>query len=205
MSFLLLCCCWRMKDETVVKKRWFWRKAENLVDHRSSDHYVRQNFPEKVAEFPSKIHSVRTVRLSENSFEHDFSDSSDPERTLSYARRLCRLDEEGIDGGFGAVSKLLFQLDYSLPFLPSFPPSLLPSFPLTSFPLIFPTWGVVCICIFVMTRLIGFEPIVESFRKPDAWMEEDNARLENNLCGLTTRDLSCFRHFQGTVMHTEDN
>ena len=43
---------------------------------------------------PGKKKAVRTIRLSEHSFEHDFSDFSDPEKKISRSRWLSRFPED---------------------------------------------------------------------------------------------------------------
>ena len=43
---------------------------------------------------PGKRNAVRTTRLGEHFFEHDFSDFSDPERRISRSRWLSRSTED---------------------------------------------------------------------------------------------------------------
>ena len=44
------------------------------------------------------------------------------------------------------------------------------------------TCGVVCICILVMTRLIGLEPMEESFSKPDACVKRVDFAVIGGKC-----------------------
>ncbi|CAB4011909.1 Hypothetical predicted protein, partial [Paramuricea clavata] len=54
---------------------------------------------------PKSELSVKTIRLSENWFVHDFSDFSDPERKLSYAREMFHSNsDEEIYGRYVVVS-----------------------------------------------------------------------------------------------------
>ena len=91
----LLCFCWGKKEEKTEKQRLTKKKPESPIGY---------HFSERVFLSPPKTQSVKTVRLSENSFEHDFSDFSDPERKISYARRLCRQEEGEILQEFIPVS-----------------------------------------------------------------------------------------------------
>ncbi|CAB4000343.1 transmembrane 9 superfamily member 2-like isoform X2 [Paramuricea clavata] len=85
-----------MADEQLTAENFAFAK-------RSSSRY--STFSERFQEIPPKSQlSVKTIRLSENSFVHDFSGFSDPERKLSYAREMAHsVSDEEIYGRYVVV------------------------------------------------------------------------------------------------------
>ena len=100
-----LSCCeyWHAKTKNVLLKKWRLDSSRKSIPFKSSRY---STFSERFQEIPPKSQlSVKTIRLSENSFVHDFSDFSDPERKLSYAREMAHSDsDEEIYGRYVVVS-----------------------------------------------------------------------------------------------------
>jgi hypothetical protein len=100
-----LACCeyWHAKTKNFLFKKWRLNNSRKSTPFKSSRY---STFSERFQEIPRKSQlSVKTIRLSENSFVHDFSDFSDPERKLSYAREIAHSDsDEEIYGRYVVVS-----------------------------------------------------------------------------------------------------
>ena len=97
---------WPTKTKNILLKKWRFSNIYLLTSYKpnyySTDYISEDN--QRISRKSGR--RVRTIRLSENSFVHDFSDFSDPERKISYARELANSDsdEEMIDS-FVLVSR----------------------------------------------------------------------------------------------------
>ena len=94
--FDLSCCAnWQAKTKKFLLQKWRLENSRISTPFTSSRRNLTKYFSEKVQEIPSKTQrSVKTIRLSENWFIHDFSDFSDPERKISYAREMAHTESD---------------------------------------------------------------------------------------------------------------
>jgi hypothetical protein len=87
MLDLSCCAYWQAKAKDFLLKKCPFgssRKSAGRFSERNQE-VLRK----------SRLLGVKTIRLSERSFLHDFSDFSDPERKLSCARReISRVNSE---------------------------------------------------------------------------------------------------------------
>ena len=97
--FDLSCCAsWPIKTKNFLLKKCLFQNSHPSTSSNQSSLYSAECFSEKVSReiLRTSLGSVRTIRLSDNSFVHDFSDFSDPEKKISHARKLAHShsDEE---------------------------------------------------------------------------------------------------------------
>ena len=97
---------WPSKTKNILLKKWRFSNIYLLTSYKPN-YYATDYISENNQGISRKSgRRVRTIQLSENSFVHDFSDFSDPERKISYARELANSDsDEEIIDSFVVVSR----------------------------------------------------------------------------------------------------
>lgn len=86
---------WPEKARQFLKK-WRYESSQEPSSPVNSARCSTNSFSEKIYETPAKTkRGVKTIRLTENSFFHDFSDFCDPERKRSYAQEMSHTDLDG--------------------------------------------------------------------------------------------------------------